>query len=65
MKKGSGDYKGMTGYINESNGMVDKVSSHLQNPSLKLYNLAGIKFDFSEQNIKELAEFVLNQYKKL
>ena len=40
-KNGSGDYKGMTGYINESNGMVDKVSSHLQNPSLKLYNLAG------------------------
>jgi oligoendopeptidase F len=31
----------------------------------ELYNLAGIKFDFSAQNIKELAEFVLNQYKKL
>ena len=40
-KNGSGDYKGMTGYLNESNGMVDKVSSHLQNPNLKLYNLAG------------------------
>lgn len=40
-KSGSGDYKGMTGYINESNGMIEKVSSHLQNPSLKLYNLAG------------------------
>lgn len=31
----------------------------------ELYELAGIKFDFSEQNIKELAEFVLNQYNKL
>ena len=40
-KNGSGDYKGMTGYMNESNGMVEKVSSHLQNPSLQLYNLAG------------------------
>jgi gliding motility-associated lipoprotein GldJ len=40
-KNGSGDYKGMTGYTNESNGMIDKVSSHLQNQSLKLYNLAG------------------------
>ena len=40
-KNGSGDYKGMTGYINESNGMIEKVSSHLQNSSLKLYNIAG------------------------
>lgn len=40
-KNGSGDYKGMTGYINESSGMIDKVNSHLQNPTLKLYNLAG------------------------
>jgi gliding motility-associated lipoprotein GldJ len=40
-KSGSGDYKGMSGYINESVGMVEKVNSHLQNPSLKLYNLAG------------------------
>ena len=40
-KNGSGDYKGMTGYMNESNGMVEKVSSHLQIPSLQLYNLAG------------------------
>ena len=31
----------------------------------ELYQLAGIKFDFSEQNIRELAEFVLNQYKNL
>jgi len=40
-KNGSGDYKGMTGYINESNGMIEKVGSHLQNSSFKLYNLAG------------------------
>jgi gliding motility-associated lipoprotein GldJ len=40
-KIGSGDYKGMTGYINESNGMIEKVGSHLQNSSFKLYNLAG------------------------
>ena len=40
-KNGSGDFKGMTGYINESSGMVEKVNSHLQNQSLKLYNIAG------------------------
>ena len=40
-KNGSGDYKGMTGYINESSGMIEKVNSHLQNSSLKLYNMAG------------------------
>ena len=31
----------MTGYINESSGMIEKVSSHLQNSSLKLYNISG------------------------
>lgn len=31
----------------------------------ELYELAGIKFDFSENNIKELADFVLQQYNLL
>ncbi len=43
-----------------------KALSHGYTRSIpELYELAGIKFDFSEQNIKELAEFVLNQYKNL
>jgi len=31
----------------------------------ELYELAGIKFDFSGQNVKQLAAFVLSEYSKL
>jgi oligoendopeptidase F len=31
----------------------------------ELYELAGIKFDFSGKYVQQLAEFVLSEYKKL
>lgn len=40
-KNSSGDYMGMTGYINDGSGLPGKVTDHLQNTSLKLYNIAG------------------------
>jgi gliding motility-associated lipoprotein GldJ len=40
-KNSSGDYTGMTGYLNDGSGFPGKVNNHLQNPSLHLYNFAG------------------------
>jgi len=43
-----------------------KALSHGYTRSIpELYELAGIRFDFTEKNIKDLAEFVLKQYNKL
>jgi formylglycine-generating enzyme required for sulfatase activity len=40
-KNSNGDYMGMTGYLNDGSGLPGKVTSYLQNTSLKLYNMSG------------------------
>ena len=56
-------------YLNDKEKAVENYYKALKLGSSKsipeVYNAAGIKFDFSEQTMKELMEFLFNEYKKL
>lgn len=56
-------------YLTDKKQCIDNYKKALKHGYTRtipeLYELAGIKFDFSQENVNSLAEFVMNQYNTL